>query len=50
MTYALGRGLEKADRCAIEEICLRLKHDGYRMQTLIRGIVESTPFQKQQKQ
>jgi len=45
MTYALGRGLEKFDRPTISKICNKLAADGYRMSSLIDGIVESLPFQ-----
>jgi len=45
MTYALGRGLEKFDRPTISKICNKLASDGYRMSSLIDGIVESLPFQ-----
>lgn len=45
MTYALGRGLEKFDRSTITKICNKLATDGYRMSSLIDGIVESLPFQ-----
>jgi hypothetical protein len=45
MTYALGRGLEKFDRPTVSKICNKLAADGYRMSSLIDGIVESLPFQ-----
>jgi putative NIF3 family GTP cyclohydrolase 1 type 2 len=45
MTYALGRGLEKFDRPTVSKICNKLASDGYRMSSLIDGIVESLPFQ-----
>jgi hypothetical protein len=45
MTYALGRGLEKFDRPTISKICNKMASDGYRMSSLIDGIVESLPFQ-----
>lgn len=44
LTYALGRGLEWFDKCAVDEIMGRLEQDD-RFATLILGIVNSTPFQ-----
>jgi hypothetical protein len=46
LTYALGRGVELADRPAVRLIVDRLRKNGYRMQELILGIVESEPFRK----
>jgi hypothetical protein len=45
LTYALGRGLEYYDKCAIDEICKALAKDHYKFSTLILEIVKSTPFQ-----
>ena len=46
LTYALGRGVELSDRPAVRLIVDRLRKNGYRMQELILGIVESEPFRK----
>lgn len=46
LTYALGRGLELRDRAAVRQIVERLRTNGYRMQELVLGIVESEPFRK----
>jgi hypothetical protein len=46
MTYAVGRGLESADKPAIREIRRAAAANGYRMHTIILGIAESIPFQK----
>ncbi len=46
LTYALGRGLEYYDECAIRQIVERVEAEGDRMQGLITAIVESTPFQE----
>jgi cytochrome c553 len=46
LTYALGRGVELRDRAAVRQIVDRLRANGYRMQELILGIVESEPFRK----
>ena len=46
LTYALGRGTERYDRCAIEEIARGLKKNDYRFSALVIEIVNSDPFQK----
>ncbi|MFN0165525.1 MAG: DUF1592 domain-containing protein [Bryobacteraceae bacterium] len=45
MTYALGRGVERYDRPAVQSILADLRAGGYRFSTLILGIVKSMPFQ-----
>ena len=47
LTYALGRGLDHQDVCAVDEICRELAADGNRFQTLVRAIAHSVPFQQQ---
>ncbi|QDT56800.1 hypothetical protein Pan44_48600 [Caulifigura coniformis] len=44
LTYALGRGIEYYDRCAIDAITKRLKENGSRFSALVLGIVQSEPF------
>ncbi|MBT5017499.1 MAG: DUF1592 domain-containing protein [Planctomicrobium sp.] len=44
LTYALGRGLESYDRCAVNEIVSELEANDYRFSTLITEIVTSAPF------
>ena len=44
MVYGLGRGLEAYDAPAIRKIVTGARSD-YRFQTLILGVVKSTPFQ-----
>jgi mono/diheme cytochrome c family protein len=46
LTYALGRGVEYADKCAIDDAVDALKKDGYRFSRLVLEIVRSDPFQK----
>jgi Protein of unknown function (DUF1585)/Protein of unknown function (DUF1588) len=46
LTYALGRGLEEYDRCAVEQIVKSLESSRYRFSALVLGIVKSDPFQK----
>jgi choline dehydrogenase-like flavoprotein len=45
LTYALGRGLEYYDKCAMDQITKRLAKNHYRFSTLILEIVKSTPFE-----
>jgi mono/diheme cytochrome c family protein len=46
LTYALGRGLEAADRCTVDEIAGRLANDRYKFSSLVLNIVKSDAFQK----
>lgn len=46
MVYALGRGLEYYDRCAVDKIMSSASKEEYRMQSLIYSIVISDPFQR----
>jgi len=46
LTYALGRGLEYYDKCALDEITKRLAKKDYKFSALVLEIVKSTPFQK----
>ena len=45
LTYALGRGLEYYDKCALDQIAKNLARHRYRFSSLILGVVKSTPFQ-----
>ena len=45
MIYALGRGFEYYDAPAVRKIVRGAAGDGYRFQSLIIGIANSTPFQ-----
>jgi hypothetical protein len=46
LTYALGRGTERSDRCFIEEITKNAAKSDYRFVSLVIEIVKSDPFQK----
>jgi hypothetical protein len=46
LTYALGRGMERSDRCHIEAIAKQIAKEEYRFASLIVEIVKSDPFQK----
>ena len=45
LTYALGRGLERYDRPAVNLICRRLAASDYRFSRLVLEIVKSMPFE-----
>jgi hypothetical protein len=45
MIYALGRGLEPADKAVIRQILRDAAEDDYRLKSIILGIVDSFPFQ-----
>lgn len=44
LTFALGRGLEPYDQCAVDQIVSVLKQSDYRFRTLLNEIVLSRPF------
>jgi len=44
LTYALGRGLERADRRDVDNIVAKLSRKDYRFSALVLGVVESEPF------
>ena len=45
LTYALGRGLEYYDRCAVDEVVAALKAGDHRFSALVLGVINSAPFQ-----
>ncbi|HEY2882797.1 MAG TPA: DUF1585 domain-containing protein, partial [Pirellulales bacterium] len=49
-TYALGRGLTYSDVQAVDEIVDRLQQEDGRMQSLVKGIIESPEFQRRRNQ
>lgn len=46
LTYALGRGLEYYDKCAVDKIVEATRKDDYRISALVQAIVLSDPFLK----
>jgi mono/diheme cytochrome c family protein len=44
LTYALGRGLEPFDRCAVDKIIESLEQNDYRFSSLVIAITQSDPF------
>ena len=45
LTYALGRGIEHYDAPAVRAIVRAAAGDGYRLSSLVKGVVRSAPFQ-----
>ena len=45
LTYALGRGLEYYDQCAVDKITTALANQDYKFSVLMTEIVKSAPFQ-----
>jgi mono/diheme cytochrome c family protein len=46
LTYALGRGLEYYDRCALDDIGKTADRNNFRFSVFVSAIVKSDPFQK----
>lgn len=46
LTFALGRGLEYYDRCAVDQMISELQQEDLRFSALVQAIVASDPFQK----
>jgi hypothetical protein len=44
LTYAIGRGLEFYDKCAVDKITSAAAANNYRFSTLVIGIARSRPF------
>ncbi|WP_230255294.1 DUF1592 domain-containing protein [Rhodopirellula halodulae] len=47
LIYALGRGTEYYDKCALDKIMAEVQSHDYKFAYLIAAIIESDPFQKQ---
>jgi hypothetical protein len=47
LIYSLGRGLEPADECAINEIVAAAEANGETFSSMVRAIVKSAPFTQQ---
>jgi len=46
LTYALGRGLEEYDHCAVDQIVKGLAANRYKFSALVLAIAKSDPFQR----
>jgi hypothetical protein len=44
LTYALGRGLEYYDKCAVDKIVETLDKNDHRFSVLLTEVVKSEPF------
>jgi hypothetical protein len=49
LTYSLGRGLEYYDEHTVDEIVGRLDREQGKFSSLLMGIIQSAPFQKQRR-
>ncbi|MGY8654440.1 MAG: DUF1592 domain-containing protein [Verrucomicrobiia bacterium] len=45
LTFALGRGPEHYDKCAVDRIVHEMERNDYKFSSLILGVVKSVPFQ-----
>ena len=50
LTYALGRGIEYFDDCALEDIVKAVEADDYRFSRLVIEVVRSVPFRMKRSQ
>ena len=48
LSYAIGRKINPYDRPAVKRICTALEENGFKMNTLIREIVNSPQFKRRQ--
>lgn len=46
LTYALGRGIESSDKCAVDAIVKQSAAQNYRFASLVADVVDSDPFRK----
>lgn len=46
LTYALGRGLERTDRCHVDSVVKSMKQNNLRFSAVINAIVQSDAFRK----
>ncbi len=46
LTFALGRGLEYYDKCAVDDVVSNFTNNRDRFSALVLGVVKSDPFQK----
>jgi hypothetical protein len=49
LTYSLGRGLEYYDEHTLDQIVEQLDRDGGKFSSLVTGVIESAPFQRQRR-
>jgi len=49
LIYSLGRGLEYYDQCAVEQIAAVAREQGDSLSAIVRGVVHSIPFQRDER-
>ena len=49
MTYAIGRGIERQDKVAVDAVMRQVAAGGYKMSALIHAVVGSDPFLKRKR-
>ena len=47
MTFALGRGLEPADKCHVDAVFAESQKESFKFASIVRAIVSSPPFSHQ---
>jgi hypothetical protein len=50
LTYALGRGVDYYDEPAVRSIVRTASREDFRLVSLMRGVVQSVPFQMRRAQ
>ena len=46
LTYALGRGVERTDRCNLDSMAASVAKNGYKFSALVEAVVTSPPFRE----
>ncbi len=44
LTYALGRGLERTDRCTVDDVTRQVVQNKFTFSSVVLGIVKSDAF------
>jgi hypothetical protein len=50
MTFALGRGLEPYDQCAVDRVMTAAEKNEFRFSSIVNAVVTSDPFQKRRQE
>jgi hypothetical protein len=46
LTYALGRGIERTDRCNLDSMTKSVENKGYKFSAIVEAVVTSPPFRE----
>lgn len=46
LTYALGRGVERTDRCDVEAMAKTVEKKGYKFSAMVEAVITSKPFRE----